>query len=498
MPYGTMSAVELSLTSIMDKVYVDDWGQCQARPLRRAARPRRRRAWSPSESIAGELADVVAGTRPGREARRRAHPVLAPRPRDDRHRARPGDPRARGRAGRRHAAALPMIVLERADQLDLGPYRRIVAEHEPVAHRPRARSRRSDAARARLLAHLDGGARAYGVNTGVGYLAAHPHRAGGPAGVPARAARCAARGTGRRSRRRSCAARCCSGSRASSSGAAGVSRGAVRLPRRAAQRRLVAARALARDLERGRGHRAEPPVPDARRSGGVLEDGAAVPAAEALARRGVRALRARASRRASRSSTARRSHPALARPAGRARARAARARDARGRADRRGRGRLAAAVLAADRRAQGRSRAGCAIHAAAGRARMPAREDWSDRPQAPVSFRVLPQVHGAALDLARRTPSAQVERELRAVTDSPLFLPADGDEPAGLYPSGNFHAAGARPRSSTRWRSPSPRSATSPRSGLHRLLDQRFSRPARPARRTSPAGRRAWSSSTRR
>jgi histidine ammonia-lyase len=35
---------------------------------------------------------------------------------------------------------------------------------------------------------------------------------------------------------------------------------------------------------------------------------------------------------------------------------------------------------------------------------------------------------------------AQVARELRAVTDSPLFLEADGDEPAGLYPSGNFHA----------------------------------------------------------
>src|SRR5678815_2108437 len=27
-PYGTMSAVELSLTDIMDKVVVDDWGQC--------------------------------------------------------------------------------------------------------------------------------------------------------------------------------------------------------------------------------------------------------------------------------------------------------------------------------------------------------------------------------------------------------------------------------------------------------------------------------------
>ncbi|MCH3698144.1 hypothetical protein LZB62_07965, partial [Campylobacter lari] len=29
MPYGTMSAVELSLTDIMSKVVVDDWGQCR-------------------------------------------------------------------------------------------------------------------------------------------------------------------------------------------------------------------------------------------------------------------------------------------------------------------------------------------------------------------------------------------------------------------------------------------------------------------------------------
>ena len=28
-PYGTMSAVELSLTDIMQKMVVDDWGQCK-------------------------------------------------------------------------------------------------------------------------------------------------------------------------------------------------------------------------------------------------------------------------------------------------------------------------------------------------------------------------------------------------------------------------------------------------------------------------------------
>src|SRR3546814_949826 len=32
-PYGTMSAVELSLTDAMDKLVVDDWGQCKGGKL---------------------------------------------------------------------------------------------------------------------------------------------------------------------------------------------------------------------------------------------------------------------------------------------------------------------------------------------------------------------------------------------------------------------------------------------------------------------------------
>jgi histidine ammonia-lyase len=64
---------------------------------------------------------------------------------------------------------------------------------------------------------------------------------------------------------------------------------------------------------------------------------------------------------------------------------------------------------------------------------------WDDRPQAPVSFRVVPQVHGAVLD-ALASVEAQLERELRAVTDSPLYLPAGDGEPEGFYPSGNFHS----------------------------------------------------------
>ena len=65
---------------------------------------------------------------------------------------------------------------------------------------------------------------------------------------------------------------------------------------------------------------------------------------------------------------------------------------------------------------------------------------FEDRPQGPVSFRVLPQVHGAVLELADHL-DVLVARELRGVSDSPLFLPEADGEPAGFYPSGNFHPA---------------------------------------------------------
>jgi histidine ammonia-lyase len=65
--------------------------------------------------------------------------------------------------------------------------------------------------------------------------------------------------------------------------------------------------------------------------------------------------------------------------------------------------------------------------------------DFADRPQAPVSTRVAPQVLGAVAAVLEDA-EAQLARELGAVTDSPLHLPAAGDEPDGFYPSGNFHA----------------------------------------------------------
>jgi len=62
-----------------------------------------------------------------------------------------------------------------------------------------------------------------------------------------------------------------------------------------------------------------------------------------------------------------------------------------------------------------------------------------DRPQPPVSFRVAPQVHGV-LARALDELGATVERRLVSITDSPVFLDAERDDPEGLYPTGGFHA----------------------------------------------------------
>lgn len=66
-PYGTMSAVELSLTDIMDKVVVDDWGQARAGNLG-ALRAHVDAGRITRETLHAELGEVVAGARPGRES----------------------------------------------------------------------------------------------------------------------------------------------------------------------------------------------------------------------------------------------------------------------------------------------------------------------------------------------------------------------------------------------------------------------------------------------
>jgi histidine ammonia-lyase len=98
---------------------------------------------------------------------------------------------------------------------------------------------------------------------------------------------------------------------------------------------------------------------------------------------------------------------------------------------------------------------------------------WDEAPQAPVSLRVLPQVHGAAHDQLDHL-MAQLERELRAVTDSPLFLETEGDEPEGFYPSGNFHSQGMSLALDALAIAFAQVAALAEKR-LHRLLDSRFS-----------------------
>ena len=66
-PYGTMSAVELSLTDVMDKMVVDDWGQCKGGKLG-ALRAHVEAGKLSERTLHGELGQIVAGDRPGRES----------------------------------------------------------------------------------------------------------------------------------------------------------------------------------------------------------------------------------------------------------------------------------------------------------------------------------------------------------------------------------------------------------------------------------------------
>ena len=65
-PYGTMSAVELSLTDIMDKIVVDDWGQCRTGQYG-ALRPHVDAGKLTADTLHAELGEIVAGRKPGRE-----------------------------------------------------------------------------------------------------------------------------------------------------------------------------------------------------------------------------------------------------------------------------------------------------------------------------------------------------------------------------------------------------------------------------------------------
>ena len=65
-PYGTVSAVELSLTNVMDKIVVDDWGQATVGPFG-ALLPHVVAGKLTRDRVHAELGQIVAGHRPGRE-----------------------------------------------------------------------------------------------------------------------------------------------------------------------------------------------------------------------------------------------------------------------------------------------------------------------------------------------------------------------------------------------------------------------------------------------
>ena len=65
-PYGTVSAVELSLTDIADKIVVDDWGQAGSGPLG-SLRAHVDCGRLSKENLHAELGEIVAGAKRGRE-----------------------------------------------------------------------------------------------------------------------------------------------------------------------------------------------------------------------------------------------------------------------------------------------------------------------------------------------------------------------------------------------------------------------------------------------
>ena len=361
-----------------------------------------------------------------------------------------------------------MIVLARADGLDREAYDRVVLGGEPVQVAP-ALLEAVVAARARMLAHLAAGAPAYGVTTGLGRLAgttiAPERRAvfqrailqrGAGHGPPLPVA--AVRGA--------MLLRLCG----FLAGAAGVS--------------AALCRCLADRLNDGwapwvpsrgvggageviaLGHLFQTLVGE----GWVLEDGVRTPAGVALARRGIAPYVPELKEGIALVDGAPLAPALAAALAGRARALSEYATLA---------GALAAALAGQSLRPYS-PRIG-ALKGDAGQQRVHARlmelhagaRDWADRPQGPVSFRVLPQVHGAFLDVLDHL-DAQVARELRAVTDSPLFLAAEGDEPEGFYPSGNFHAQ-ALSLLLDALAVAAVQLANLSEKRLHRLLDHRFS-----------------------
>jgi ornithine cyclodeaminase len=65
-PYGTMSAVELTLTDVIDKFVMDDWGQARAGKFG-ALRAHVDSGRLSEKNLHAEIGEIVAGRKPGRE-----------------------------------------------------------------------------------------------------------------------------------------------------------------------------------------------------------------------------------------------------------------------------------------------------------------------------------------------------------------------------------------------------------------------------------------------
>ena len=67
-PYGTISANEITLTDVMDKIVVDDWGQCKEGGKLGSLSPHVRAGKLTAETVHAELGEIVAGKKVGRES----------------------------------------------------------------------------------------------------------------------------------------------------------------------------------------------------------------------------------------------------------------------------------------------------------------------------------------------------------------------------------------------------------------------------------------------
>ena len=67
-PYGTICANEITLTDVMDKIVVDDWGQCRKGLPYGSLRPHVEAGKLSEENLYAELGEIVAGKKPGRES----------------------------------------------------------------------------------------------------------------------------------------------------------------------------------------------------------------------------------------------------------------------------------------------------------------------------------------------------------------------------------------------------------------------------------------------